>query len=85
MALEDAMLLAKLIRDEKELDTAFSTFEKMRRPRVEKIVLEGRKRGSDKVIVSAFQQKIRELMIRIFVNAFAEKSNHWLFDYKIEW
>ena len=85
MALEDAMLLAKLSRDGKELDTAFSTFEKMRRPRVEKIVLEGRKRGSDKVIVSAFQQKIRELMIRIFVNAFAEKSNHWLFDYKIEW
>lgn len=85
MALEDAMLLAKLIRDENNLETAFSTFENMRRPRVEKIVLEGRKRGSDKVIVSAFQQKVRELMIRIFVNAFAEKGNHWLFDYKIKW
>ena len=85
MALEDTMLLAKLIRDESILENAFSIFEKTRRPRVEKIVLEGRKRGSDKVVVNGFQQKIRELMIRIFVGAFAEKGNHWLFDYKINW
>lgn len=85
MALEDAMLLAKLIRDESTFERAFSTFEHTRRSRVEKIVLEGRKRGNDKVIVNRFQQKIRELMIRIFVNAFAEKDNDWLFNYKIEW
>lgn len=85
MALEDAMLLAKLIRDENTLEKSFSMFEKIRRPRVEKIVLEGRKRGSDKVTVNAFQQKIRELMIRIFVGSFAEKGNHWLFNYKINW
>lgn len=85
MALEDAMLLAKVIRDNETLETAFETFEKVRRSRVEKIVLEGRKRGNDKLIVSSFQQKIREFMIRIFVGAFAEKGNHWLFDYKINW
>lgn len=85
MALEDAMLLAKLIRNEKTLEKSFSMFEKIRRPRVEKIVLEGRKRGSDKVTVNVFQQKIRELMIRIFVGTFAEKGNHWLFNYKINW
>lgn len=85
LALEDTILLAKLIRDKETLETAFEEFEKTRRPRVEKIVLEGRKRGSDKIIVNGFQQIIRELMIRIFVGAFAEKGNHWLFNYKINW
>jgi 2-polyprenyl-6-methoxyphenol hydroxylase-like FAD-dependent oxidoreductase len=68
VALEDAMLLAKLIQDENSLGQAFETFERTRKPRVERIVAEGRKRGGDKVIVSAFQQKMRELMIRIFVS-----------------
>jgi 2-polyprenyl-6-methoxyphenol hydroxylase-like FAD-dependent oxidoreductase len=85
MALEDTMLLAKLIRDEKTFSIAFEKFETMRKSRVEKIVKEGRSRGVDKTIVSPFQQKIRELMIRIFVNLFAEKGNRWLLEYKIDW
>jgi 2-polyprenyl-6-methoxyphenol hydroxylase-like FAD-dependent oxidoreductase len=85
MALEDTLLLAKLIRDEKTFSTAFEKFESARKPRVEKIVKEGRSRGVDKTIVSPFQQKIRELMIRIFVNLFAEKGNQWLLEYKIDW
>ena len=85
MALEDTMLLAKLIRDEKTFPSAFEKFETVRKPRVEKIVKEGRRRGIDKTIVSPFQQAIRELMIRIFVNLFAEKGNQWLWEYKISW
>ena len=60
-------------------------FEISRKPRVEKIVAEGRKRGDDKTIVSPFEQFIREIMIRIFVNLFAEKGNQWLLEYKIDW
>ncbi|WP_172277970.1 FAD-dependent oxidoreductase [Chryseobacterium sp. LAM-KRS1] len=85
MALEDAMLLAKLLRDQKECLSAFSLFEQERRPRVEKIVLEGRRRGEDKVVVNGFKQFIRETMIRIFINLFGSKGNDWLFSYKIKW
>ena len=45
MALEDAMLLAKLIRDEAHLEAVFTRFEAARKPRVERIVAEGRKKG----------------------------------------
>lgn len=85
MALEDAMLLAKLLRDEKDYLSAFSIFENDRRPRVEKIVLDGRKRGEDKLVVGNFKQLVREMMIRIFVNLFGTKGNDWLFSYRIKW
>ncbi|HEX8018956.1 NAD(P)/FAD-dependent oxidoreductase [Mucilaginibacter sp.] len=85
MALEDAMMLAKLLRNEKTVASAFSTFEALRKPRVEKIVQEGRRRGEDKEISGTFKQLIREWMIRIFVNIFGVKGNAWLFDYKIDW
>jgi 2-polyprenyl-6-methoxyphenol hydroxylase-like FAD-dependent oxidoreductase len=85
IALEDAMVLAKLIKDENSYSAAFKKFEELRRPRVEKIVAEGRKRGDDKTIVSPVQQFIREWMIRIFVNLFAEKGNKWLLEYKVDW
>ncbi|MEO7049744.1 MAG: FAD-dependent monooxygenase [Ferruginibacter sp.] len=85
LALEDAMLLSKLLRDEPHFKNAFQKFEKERKPRVEKVVSEGKKRGNDKILVNSFQQFVRELIIRIFVNLFAEKGNEWLFDYKIDW
>jgi 2-polyprenyl-6-methoxyphenol hydroxylase-like FAD-dependent oxidoreductase len=86
MALEDAMYLAKLLRDSSDThNEIFNDFEKERKPRAEKIVAEGRRRGNDKEIVSPFQQKIRELMIRIFVTLFGGKSQDWIFRYKINW
>lgn len=85
MALEDAMLLAKLIRDDANYETAFSKFESMRKPRVERIVEEGRRRGDDKEVVDPIKSLLREIMIRIFVNLFGVKGNQWLFEYKIDW
>jgi len=85
MALEDAMYLAKLLRDCGDYAQVFAQFEQARKPRVEKIVAEGRRRGSDKAIVSPFQQAIREVMIRIFVNLFGEKSLDEAYAYKIDW
>ena len=85
MALEDALLLAKKIRDCPDLATAFGEFETERRPRVERIILEGRRRGQDKTVVNASQQFIRELMMRIFINLFGNKGNEWLYAYKTDW
>lgn len=85
MALEDAIVLAKLLRDEPDVTSAFVKFEADRKFRVEKIVLEGRRRGGDKTIVSPFQQWIRERMISIFVSLFGVKGNKWLFEYKTDW
>lgn len=85
MALEDAMYLAKLLRECSDYERVFAQFEQHRKPRVERIVAEGRRRGDDKKIVSPFQQKIREFMIRLFVNLFGIKGLTWLYEYKIDW
>lgn len=86
MALDDAMCLAKLLRDSSHpYEQVFAQFEAGRKPRVEKIVAEGRRRGADKQVLSPFQSKIREIMIMIFVNLFGERGLDWLYSYKIDW
>jgi 2-polyprenyl-6-methoxyphenol hydroxylase-like FAD-dependent oxidoreductase len=85
LALEDAMLLAKLLRDESSYASAFSRFEAARKPRVEKIVAEGRRRGNDKQIVGPVQQTFREWMVRIFVNLFGTSGQKALYGYRVAW
>ncbi len=86
MALEDAMCLAKLLRDlPGDYEQVFAKFETDRKPRVEKIVAEGRQRGQDKQVVTPFQSKIREIMMMIFVNLFGESGQDWLYKYEINW
>jgi len=86
MALEDAMLLAQLLRDSgDDHERVFTQFETDRKPRVEKIVAEGRRRGVDKQIVSPLQSKIREMMMMIFINLFGESGQDWLYRYAIDW
>jgi 2-polyprenyl-6-methoxyphenol hydroxylase-like FAD-dependent oxidoreductase len=85
LALEDAMYLAKMLRDSTNNEAAFAQFERDRKPRAEKVVAEGRRRGDDKAIVGPFQQTLRELMIRIFMRMIGRNSDRWLFEYSIDW
>ena len=84
LALEDAMYLAALLRDF-SYEAAFETFERHRKPRAEKVVAEGRRRGRDKAIVGPLQQQIRELMIRMVVPLFGRHGDRWLYDYEVPW
>jgi 2-polyprenyl-6-methoxyphenol hydroxylase-like FAD-dependent oxidoreductase len=85
LALEDALCLAKFLRDYGDYQQAFQQFEVFRKPRVEKIAAEGRRLANDKAIVSSFEQFIREIMLRIFVNLFGEQAQEPLYSYKIAW
>jgi 2-polyprenyl-6-methoxyphenol hydroxylase-like FAD-dependent oxidoreductase len=85
LALEDAMYLAKTLRDSTDYEAAFARFERDRKPRAEKVVAEGRRRGRDKAIVGPARQKIRELMIRTFVRMFGRNADRWLYEYSIDW
>lgn len=86
MALEDTIYLARLLRDARgDYQKAFTQFENDRRERVEAIVAEGRERAKDKEIVTPFQSKIRDLMIRIFVGLYGEKGQRWKLEYKVPW
>jgi 2-polyprenyl-6-methoxyphenol hydroxylase-like FAD-dependent oxidoreductase len=86
MALEDAMLLAKLVRDcGGQIERAFETFADQRRTRVEKVVADGRRRAIDKEIVSPFQSRIRNVVFGLMLRLFGERSQRWLYEYKIDW
>lgn len=87
MALEDAMYLAMLLRDAGvgAYTGVFRKFEAERKPRVEKIVAEGRRRGKSKAILSPWQAKIREWMMAIFIPLFAQRSFDWLYRYRLNW
>lgn len=86
MALEDAMCLAKLLRDVKgDYALGFELFERVRKPRVERVVAEVRRRGSEKKSVTLFQSALRNAMLAIFFNLFGERSQDWLYRYRIEW
>jgi 2-polyprenyl-6-methoxyphenol hydroxylase-like FAD-dependent oxidoreductase len=85
MALEDAMYLAKLLSRSEDYGQVFAQFERDRKPRVERIVAEGRRRGLDKQVVSPFQASVRELMMRIALNLFGPHADDWLYQYRIDW
>jgi 2-polyprenyl-6-methoxyphenol hydroxylase-like FAD-dependent oxidoreductase len=86
MALEDAMCLAMLLRDcGGDYARAFAELERWRKNRVEKIVAEGRRRGGDKEEVSRFQSRMRNAMMRFFLGRASEKSDDWLFSYRLNW
>ena len=82
------MYLAKLVRDGNDLVDSFADFEQGRRPQVEEIVAEGRRRGGDKRTASTLKAAVRNVIAkRIFAaNAkrLAGRPDPWL-AYKIPW
>jgi 2-polyprenyl-6-methoxyphenol hydroxylase-like FAD-dependent oxidoreductase len=86
MALEDAQLLAKLLRDSRgdNLEKVFRVFEEERRPRTDKVIALGRRNGQRKEEMPLLAYRIQQLMIRIFVPLTRTRRQDWLFGYKVE-
>lgn len=67
LALEDAVVLAKQLRDAGDLEAAFERFVAQRRPRVERIVRESRRNGTPKVARSALGAWVRDRVLPLFL------------------
>lgn len=80
IALEDALRLAILMRQEQDLHSVFQNFEGERRPRVERVVALARRNGNQKGEFSRAGAWIRDRMIKIMLPLTA-RSNDWLFAY----
>jgi 2-polyprenyl-6-methoxyphenol hydroxylase-like FAD-dependent oxidoreductase len=85
LALEDAMYLAKLLRDCDDFREAYGRFERDRKPRAERVVAEGRRRGGDKALVGPVRQWVRERLISLFVRLSGDRNDRWLYEYSIGW
>jgi len=84
MAIEDALVLAKCLRDSPDASTAFATFESLRRPRVERVVALGARSSSNKA-PGPVGRVARDLLMPFFVKLFARQSQDWLFGHHINW
>lgn len=85
MAIEDAVVLAKCLRDVPDPREAFAAFELLRRERVERIVAQGRRNGSGKApgMLGAF---VRDLILPVIMRQVAKKDSlAWMHDYRISW
>jgi FAD-dependent urate hydroxylase len=85
MAVEDALVLAKCLRDAPELERALVTYERLRRDRVEKIVAQGRRNGTGKT-PGPFGRAMRDLFLRVVFPVMARRdAMAWIHDHRIDW
>src|SRR6185437_14289614 len=87
MALEDAIFLAKLLResDGAMLESIFANFEQHRRPRTDRVIALGRRNGQSKRVLSPLAYGIQQQMIRAFIRLTPQRKQDWLLAYKVDW
>jgi 2-polyprenyl-6-methoxyphenol hydroxylase-like FAD-dependent oxidoreductase len=85
MALEDGVILAKCLRDVSGVQNAFSTFERLRRRRCERIVAQGARSSSSKA-AGPIGRVLRDLMLPFVLrHVVTEQSTAWIYDHHIDW
>jgi FAD-dependent urate hydroxylase len=77
-------VLARCLRDIPDLERAFSSYEAVRRPRVEKLVREARQTGKRKAAGNPVSRRIRDLMLPIFLRM-GMRGLREVYRYRIEW
>ncbi|SFS13815.1 2-polyprenyl-6-methoxyphenol hydroxylase [Microbacterium sp. cf046] len=87
LALEDAITLAKCLRDVPDRADAFAEYQRERRPRAEAVVKYARVIDSQKrVTKSRIGIAIRDWMMPKFLkNAADDTRNDWLYNHRIAW
>ncbi|MEV0388631.1 FAD-dependent monooxygenase [Nonomuraea sp. NPDC050643] len=82
MAIEDAIVLARCLRDGKGHEEAFASFEAERRPRVERVVAYSRTISNSKA-AGPVARVFRDLMLPIFLRKGAsQESLAWMYRYQ---
>ena len=85
MAIEDAVVLARCLRDLPDVPQAFAAYERLRRKRVERIVAHGARTSNSKA-AGPVARVIRDLMMPVILKHVANtRSLAWMHDYHIDW
>ncbi len=77
------MELARCLRDLPH-DEAFAAYERLRRPRVERIIAETTRKNSDKT-AGPVGRVVNGMMIRVFTKLVKPEKAAWMFDHRIDW
>ena len=85
MAAEDAVVLAKCLRDLPDIPQALDAYERLRRRRVERIVAQGARTGSAKTPGPA-GRVLRDLLLPVvFRFLVTDRSLAWIYDHHVDW
>lgn len=87
LALEDAVIIARCLRDAPDAPTAFSTFDRLRRDRVEKIVANGN-RGSTTKAAGPVGRVLRDAVLPVIFRQLSRNDGaamRWITDHHIAW
>lgn len=87
MAIEDAVVLARCLRDVPGTAAALAAYERLRRARVERVVAHGARTTSAKV-VGPVGRVLRDLALPLGLRMAAgrgARSLAWLHEYRVEW
>jgi len=85
MAAEDAVVLAKSLRDLPDVPQALAAYEGLRRKRVERIVAQGARTSSSKTPGPA-GRVLRDLLLPVvFKFLVTDRSQAWIYRYHIDW
>jgi 2-polyprenyl-6-methoxyphenol hydroxylase-like FAD-dependent oxidoreductase len=86
LAAESAIQLARCLRDIPDVATAFAAYERLRRPRVEKVAAYAAKQNNRKVsgpIAKALMSVLMPIAMKTFLTP--EKMFGWMHSYRIDW
>jgi FAD-dependent urate hydroxylase len=86
LAMEDALVLAKCLRDLPDTGRALAAYEGLRRQRAEKVVAYSHRIGRSKTISNPVGVWIRDLMMPVALKRFANPEAHaWIYTHHIDW
>jgi FAD-dependent urate hydroxylase len=85
LAMEDAVVLARCLRDMPDIRSAFATYEQLRRPRVERIVAWAARMNSNKA-PGRMGRAVRDLVLPLFLKLQGgADAQRWIFEHHIDW
>jgi FAD-dependent urate hydroxylase len=85
LAAEDAVVLAKCLRDQPDIPQALAAYQRLRRPRVERIVAQAARTSSTKT-PGPVGRLLRDLTLPVvFRFLVTDKSLAWRYDHHIDW
>ncbi|MCU1663721.1 MAG: monooxygenase FAD-binding protein [Pseudonocardia sp.] len=84
MAVEDAVELARCLRDLPEPAAAFTAYDRLRRARVEKVVAAGARTSNSKA-AGPVGRVLRDAFLPLVLSRAGRQAQSWLHEYHIDW
>jgi FAD-dependent urate hydroxylase len=86
LAMEDALVVAKCLRDLPDTGQALAAYERLRRERAEKVVAYSHRIGRSKTIGNPVGVWIRDLVLPFALSRFANPGAHaWIYTHHVDW